>query len=377
MISTISLKNFKCYKIQKFEISPLTVFCGANSSGKSTAIQALSIPLQSTFDKEVLLNGVLTEVGFIKDIHNRSSDDEILSIELCIDGSIRKWGYEDLESQKKDAHDRLPLIGSDSKGAVKPFVDIVSNFQYLQAERLGPRSNFDLTNSNRFHKNWLGAKGEFCAELLSQADNVSRLFVGGVFEADGNVNDPRLHPSDKTQSLTRHIDAWMKEISPGISVTPKLVEEASVAVNVFRQYDNDSLKPQNVGFGVSYALSIVIALLHTRKGGLVIIENPEAHLHPKGQSYLGRLLALTALAGVQVIIETHSDHLLNGIRVAARLSESFVEGIAKVFFISAELDQSKVEEITIGNKGELSKWPDGFFDQQAADVRTLMKGKDS
>ncbi|WP_180834594.1 AAA family ATPase, partial [Vibrio parahaemolyticus] len=67
-------------------------------------------------------------------------------------------------------------------------------------------------------------------------------------------------------------------------------------------------------------LPIVLALLVTKPGGLVIIENPEAHLHPKGQSYLGRLIQRTAEAGVQVIIETHSDHLLNGIRVAARLS---------------------------------------------------------
>ena len=130
-----------------------------------------------------------------------------------------------------------------------------------------------------------------------------------------------------------------------------------------------------MGFGLSYAISIVTALLVTKPGGLVIIENPEAHLHPRGQSYLGRLIAKTALSGVQVIIETHSDHLLNGIRVVSRLEKCYEKGDFKVFYISGEeSNPSKVTEIEIGNKGELSEWPQGFFDQQAYDVKTLIKG---
>ncbi|WP_237043222.1 AAA family ATPase [Photobacterium damselae] len=177
--------------------------------------------------------------------------------------------------------------------------------------------------------------------------------------------------------LTRQIDAWMKEISPGISVTSKLFEEASVAVNVFEQNGSKSLKPQNVGFGVSYALSIVTALLYTRKGGLVIIENPEAHLHPRGQSYLGRLIALTAQAGVQVIVETHSDHLINGIRLMPRLGKVCSSKIKIYQVVANTLEMcSNVIEITVNDQGELSEWPDQFFDQQLIDMDILMSGKE-
>ena len=53
-------------------------------------------------------------------------------------------------------------------------------------------------------------------------------------------------------------------------------------------------------------------------GELIVIENPETHLHPKGQANLAKLIALVAEQGVQIIIETHSDHIINGLRVATK-----------------------------------------------------------
>ena len=375
MINTIKLHNFKCYQSRTFTLTPLTVFCGSNSVGKSTAIQALSIPLQSRFSKEVTLNGSLTEVGFIKDIQNKFAEDEKLSIELVIDGVLKCWGYEDRGTQENLANDRLRRMSDSCTDSSESYNELLENFQYLQAERFGPKSNFDITESNRFHKDWLGAKGEFTAEFLSQTLSSRRLFVGSVTSSQDCISDPRIHHDEPKLALHNQIDAWMSEISPGISVTSRLFEEASTVVNVFGQNGHDSLKPQNVGFGISYALSIVTALLYTKKGGVVIIENPEAHLHPKGQSYLGRLIALTARAGVQVIIETHSDHLLNGIRVITKTDTEFDPSIFSLYYISQGKLESKVELILISNDGKLSAWPEGFFDQQAQDLFTIMTGK--
>ncbi|HDZ9157227.1 TPA: DUF3696 domain-containing protein, partial [Vibrio cholerae] len=229
--------------------------------------------------------------------------------------------------------------------------------------------------SGGFHKDWLGTKGEFTSEFLSRSGRTQRLFVGAVKKSEDAISDPRLHSQEEQTSLVPQIDAWLKEISPGLSVTSKLFEEASTAVNVFEQNGNRDLKPHNVGFGVSYALSIVTALLYTRRGGLIIIENPEAHLHPKGQSYLGRLIALTAQAGVQVIVETHSDHLLNGIRVVTRLSQDFDPKLFTLYYISQNEGCSSAEKITITKDGKLSDWPTGFFDQQAQDMFMIMTGQ--
>lgn len=373
MIKSVELHNFKCYKHKKFDFSELTVFCGTNSVGKSTAIQALSIPLQSRFDKVAKLNGQLVSVGFGNDVHHKDNTGQVgqdlsLSVKVNLDGHILNWGYQELDDSSKE----LQLLSGYSGTLPQCFKNLVSNFQYLQAERLGPQNSFDLIEGSRFHEHWLGAKGEFTSEVLSRSQKYKRLYLGGERDSD----DPRAHESERNHELLRQINAWLNEISPGIELNPDLIEEAVASVNLFGQNYRSNMKSQNVGFGVSYVLGIVTALLHTPKGGLVVIENPEAHLHPRGQSYLGRLIALTAQAGVQVVVETHSDHLLNGIRVITRLKENFAPKLFTLYYISQGEEQSNVEKITITKDGKLSNWPDGFFDQQAQDMFMIMTGQD-
>lgn len=375
MIKNIELHNFKCYKHKKFTFSTLTVFCGTNSVGKSTAIQALSIPLQSKFEKVAKLNGQLVSVGFANDIHHKDNTGQVgqdlsLSIKINLDGYILNWGYQELDNSSNE----LQLLGGYTGSLPHNFNDLVSNFQYLQAERLGPQSSYDLIEGSRYHGHWLGAKGEFTSEVLSRSQKYKPLYLGGAFAPKKNNPDPRMHEAQSNDRLLRQINAWLNEISPGIELNIDLIEEAVVSVNIFGQNYRSKLKPQNVGFGVSYVLGIVTALLNTPKGGLVIIENPEAHLHPRGQSYLGRLIALTAQAGVQVIVETHSDHLLNGIRVITRLKEDFDPKLFILYYISQGEIQSNVDKITITKDGKLSDWPKGFFDQQAQDMFMIMTG---
>ena len=376
MIKSIELHNFKCYKHKKFDFSELTVFCGTNSVGKSTAIQALSIPLQSRFDKVAKLNGQLVSVGFGNDIHHKDNTGQVgqdlsLYVKVNLGGHVLDWGYQELDDSSKE----LQLLSGDSTALPVDFKNLVSSFQYLQADRLGPQNSFDLIEGSRFHEHWLGAKGEFTSEVLSRSQKYKPLYLGGAFEPTKGNPDPRMHKSESRDELLRQINAWLNEISPGIELNSDLIEEAVASVNIFEQNYRSKIKPQNVGFGVSYVLGIVTALLNTPKDGLVIIENPEAHLHPRGQSYLGRLIALTALAGVQVVVETHSDHLLNGIRVITRLVEDFDPGLFTLYYISQGEEQSNVDKITISKDGKLSNWPDGFFDQQAQDMFMIMTGQ--
>ncbi|MDP2500110.1 DUF3696 domain-containing protein [Vibrio splendidus] len=377
MINRLKLHNFKAYKEEEFKFSNLTVFCGNNSVGKSTAIQAISIPLQSYFEHNVALNGELVELGYLNDVHHQNADDTNMSIELEIDSHVMSWGYRDIDVQEENSNKDLSVIIPPSDSSKSSLRNIIDTLQFLEAERYGPRANYELAKSGGFHKNWLGTKGEFTSEFLSRSGRSQRLFVGGVNTSEDASLDSRLHPKEEQTSLPRQIDAWLKEISPGISVTSKLFEEASTSVNIFEQNGNKALKPHNIGFGVSYALSIVTALLYTRKGGLIIIENPEAHLHPRGQSYLGRLIALTAEAGVQVIVETHSDHLINGMRLMPRLGKVDCNNI-KIYQVEAEVTEqcSKAMPITVNQQGELSEWPDQFFDQHLIDMDILMSGKE-
>ncbi|OUR63350.1 hypothetical protein A9Q74_01320 [Colwellia sp. 39_35_sub15_T18] len=373
MIESIHLRNFKCYQDQPFNFSNLTVFCGNNSVGKSTAIQSILLMLQAKFGNEIPFNGQLVSLGDYDDVHNNTveGDDLIVMSIKFVDEVYMTW-YNNLDIKKR------ALVAEESNVTSYSALDTLESYQYIEAERLGPRDNY-ANSIDRVHSNWLGTKGEYTSEVLSAIDSFEKFesidVSTGVKQT--NPDDCRIHSSLSQPQISNSIDAWMKEISPGFSVESDNEGRANVSFNSYT-YNNESasLRPSNVGFGLSYSLSVVTSLLLAPVGGLVIIENPEAHLHPRGQSYLGRLIALTAEAGVQVIIETHSDHIINGIRVIARIRDTFNTKQFKLYFISQKEDSegSSVDTITLNSSGKLSEWPDGFFDQQAIDMKTLITG---
>jgi len=371
-IKSIKLKNFKSYKKQSFDLSGLNVFCGNNSVGKSTVMQALGMILQSDFGSkhDLKLNGELINIGRIEDIINDFiPEDDKLKITLSANVSEVSWGV----SQEDSANIRneLPCVsGLNEIKKIKDIIDVI-NFQYIEAERIGPRDNISLSQHN-FHSDWLGKKGEYVIEVLDTIMNRQDRLI--LKDGVSNKNDPRIHHKFINVRVANNIQAWMDEISPNYKIQPKLDVNANIAYNTIQAESGKQTKPKNIGFGYSYALSIVTALLLAKPGELVVLENPEAHLHPRGQSYMGRLIAYTAQAGVQILIETHSDHLLNGIRVVARTSPDFSSELISLFYISHENNESTAEKIAVGKDGKLSRWPAGFFDQQSIDMYTIMTG---
>lgn len=373
MLKTVKLTNFKCYQDKEFDFSNLTVFCGNNSVGKSTAIQALLLILQNDFTTKLQLNGEFVELGTYFDVRNRDAATDSVLIELESDVGLLKWGYIDKAFDRKKEilveEAPLPSISDASADADEKSLRsrlaafYLNNFIFLSAERWGPRKNYPYSTQKR-SPSWLGIHGEFTPQILSAVN------TNNVLEDD----DKRIHINAEARTLTANLYAWMSEISPGVFIKSDSIKHANISTNQF-QFGNNVYKAVNVGFGLSYVLPVVLSLLMTKPGGLVVIENPEAHLHPRGQSYLGRLIALASEAGIQVIIETHSDHLLNGIRVAACLSETYKGGSSKVYFISSGEEQSEVEELLIDEDGEIPFWPSGFFDQQALDVKSIMLGE--
>lgn len=132
-----------------------------------------------------------------------------------------------------------------------------------------------------------------------------------------------------------------------------------------------SVRPTHIGFGLSYVLPIIAAMLSTHNAGTLIVENPEAHLHPFSQSRIGSLLGLAAKDGVQTFVETHSDHLVNGVRLAVKNNLIAAGDIRFFFEKSPDADSSVVTTLTVDEDGSLSDWPAGFFDQIENDLARL------
>ena len=106
-----------------------------------------------------------------------------------------------------------------------------------------------------------------------------------------------------------------------------------------------------------------MAALSATEGDIVLIENPEVHLHPAGQALMGQFLTEVAQAGVQVIVETHSDHIFNGIRRSVRAGKLPSTQVAIHFFRPRSADMAQVISPQLDSSGNIDTWPEGFFDQ--------------
>ncbi len=158
----------------------------------------------------------------------------------------------------------------------------------------------------------------------------------------------------------------MGDLCPGVNVRADAIEGAD-AVRLSYDFQGplgrtNRRRPGNVGFGLTYVLPIVIACLSARPGSLVLLENPEAHLHPQGQTQMAMLAASAAAQGAQVIMETHSDHVLNGVRLAVKQGRVTPEQTVLHYF---RRNGTGAEVVTprINSAGKLDQWPDGFFDE--------------
>ena len=201
----------------------------------------------------------------------------------------------------------------------------------------------------------LGARGEHTANFL-RVHSEQHLAAAAA-----------AHPSATSRQLLDQVNAWLADVSVGTTVRVDDVEGADLVRLVFLRSGPDVKTEQratNVGFGLTYSLPIIVACLAAEPGSLLLIENPEAHLHPRAQAVLGRLLARTASSGVQIVVETHSDHVLNAVRLAVKSGDVADTDVLVHFLSRPNLElQPTISSLAIGNDGMIKTWPTGFFDE--------------
>ncbi len=363
MIHSLRLQNFKPFEERCLEFRPLTLLSGLNSTGKSSVLQALLL-LRQSYHQGLLpntglaLNGELVGIGTGKDALFEGAKEDSIGFDIIwADGNKGSWRFNC--NQEAEV---LALASNAAPREVYKASLFGDNFQYLQAER-GPRAYLEMSNFQVLEHRQLGSRGEYTAHFLSNFGNQ-------------DIPNCRLsHHRAKSLSLQNQVEAWMGEVSPGTKI--HLTENLNAGqVNLQYSYGlSNNYRATNVGFGISYTLPIVVAILAAKPGTLLLIENPEAHLHPKGQSQMGQLLALAASCGVQVVIETHSDHVLNGICLAVHGGKLEPENVQLHFFRRQEQNGQSVTEVVsprIDRDGRIDRWPDGFFDQAEKDLMVLI-----
>ncbi|MEZ4983810.1 MAG: DUF3696 domain-containing protein [Saprospiraceae bacterium] len=129
----------------------------------------------------------------------------------------------------------------------------------------------------------------------------------------------------------------------------------------------------DVGFGVSQILPVITLCYYAPRGSILIIEQPEIHLHPSVQAGLADIfIDAINIRGVQIILESHSEHLLK--RLQRRIAEEkFDVNEASLFFCSNNNGESKIENLQLDEFGNIINWPEHFFGDEVGELAATAK----
>jgi predicted ATPase len=385
MIQSIEIKNFKSIKRKYFTFRNLNILLGLNGMGKSSLIQNLLAFRQSKSlsSGRLDLRGEYVKIGSTKDAyyqyakklpfatHIKFSNKQ--EIDLVFDYKIDADFFTGRHAAKEpfEARDMLEVILSKES----LFND---NFQYLNANRIEPQS-INLKNYSQVVelKN-IGSHGEYTAHYIDTFGNED-ILLDNLIHPSSIIEDKESGTKIVVKSLINQVNLWMGEISPNVNLRTTSISSDNVLLEYVYKQPNlgntNRFKPENVGFGITYSLPIVVSLLKAKPGDLIIIENPESHVHPKGQAQLGKLMALAAMNGVQIIVETHSDHIINGVRVAVKQELIGKDKVVIYYFekiIRSDEQYSIISNIEIDKNGTLSEYPTDMLDEWSNQLFNLM-----
>lgn len=377
-VSALLLENFKCFKNLELPCAQLTVLTGYNAAGKSTALHALLLLAQALrlnpMSDRLALNGDLVSLGSAGDVIRH--DSEYHGIRLGIRGSDEQitWAFEydrrlsargvmSLTSAQYDNRTHSETSASQMvpgpSACDSHLLRLLQGMIFVGPGRVTQLSTYPIPRTSWQERGDVGMNGEYAAYWYLEC-------------ADEEVDEPRRHQREPDARTVRsQIETWVDEFFPGARVSASRLTPDSPIHLAFRlQGTGGWVPPANVGYGLGYAFPMLVTMLTTSLGSVVVIDSAEAHLHPRAQSAVGRFLGQMAGAGLQIIVETHSDHLLNGVRLAVRDRLLKPRDVALHFFDAGDA-KGQVTSLAIDNNGAISDWPEGFFDQAERDLAIL------
>ncbi|MGC9525672.1 MAG: DUF3696 domain-containing protein [Limnospira sp.] len=411
MLTKIELKNFKCFQDKtSFPLGKVTLLTGINGRGKSSLLQSLLLMRQSIeYDdgtNQLILNGSCLNLGRFDEIRNTGVSREktidfnffyenqinINELEtITIQGSANYCFVENMNddmvvalkvatfkgnlfsSSTNDSQSYEKQVFAENNQNISKFIpdkilgeEFDDNHQklfhnslkfsaihYISADRVGPQDVYFKSTLPKFPN--VGLKGESTVNLL--------------YRMKDELVDDRLCLGEDAKTLIIQTQEWLNKIFDGAKV-----EVSGSKTNVLELMFNSSLskdrfRPANIGFGYHCILPIIVSGLIAQEGEILIVENPEAHLHPKAQSELAKFLSKVSGCGIQVLIESHSDHILNALRIAV-LDHILSNEELSILYFSQKIGESVIP-IPVHPDGKIEEWPDGFFDQMDQDFERL------
>ena len=180
-----------------------------------------------------------------------------------------------------------------------------------------------------------------------------------------NLGRGRRHPF-----LEEYVGEWLTTLGliAGFSVVEVAEGSNLYQVKVRRTTAGSEVLLTDVGFGVSQILPVIVLLFYASRGSVVILEQPEIHLHPSVQAGLADVIIdAVQRNGIQVVLESHSEHLLQ--RLQRRVAEEFVSSSdIRLYFCDFVGAESKISQLQLDEFGNIANWPAGFFGDPMAEA---------
>ena len=342
MLSRIRIQGFKCFRETDIEFSNFTLLAGKNSAGKSTVIQAVLALYQNSASS---LAGKYMNIGTVSEVKNWIAGSRNIFLEAAYEYDGKDFVYSKLFSEDEDELRR----GTSFPERMK--------IRYLTADRIGVEDTYEKSLEGREQ---IGVRCEYAFYYLAVHQNDAIKEKEFIFDREAKL------------TLGGQVDYWLERIL-GYRVSAEEIPGTElIRVAYSNRRLGRNLRPKNVGTGVSYITEIIIAAFSCKKGDILVIENPEIHLHPSGQAELMEFLTFLARGGLQVVMETHSDHVFNGLR---RCVSSDLIGVDKVKVYFFRQDEEKISvpvEIELDEDGHVRNQQDGLFDQIEKDLDVIL-----
>lgn len=433
MIEKFEVKDFKCHEgLNTFYFPGITIISGANNSGKTSLMQSVYILTQNTnMDMPVLLLNSDMKLGTFSDILNKDKGNrdtiefgvsfeksllesygiEELSVNYIYKNPscLKRWNYNygypvlfgmDIEYKEAGCSTQFSVIRLDEdieagpyysiKGdiengylriiGIKPeniiydevhldnrrlcskqfecickFIELIDkkNFKYLRAFRV---DNFDGAAAECFGS--VGIHGENTAEIISQ-----------MWDMDIDFK----YEDNKSMRFSDLFDVWIKRmLGNQYRIRSRRLDKSKYKVVVDEPEYGMEYEINQVGFGICQVLPILTMVLYSKRHDVLLIENPEIHLHPKLQAEIADLLIFALKNDRKIIVETHSEHIINRMRLRIKEDKSLKKRI-NIYFFEKHEDASGYQEIEVDYDGRINYWPEEFFDQSYYDTLGLIK----
>ena len=368
MVNKITFKNYKLFKEkQELELKPITILIGKNNSGKSAVLKLptiISRSLKGDFVQPIEMdnNGVKVGLSYEDLFYNRSLTNDALEIgvadeneklEIAIAGNMKNEIY---ISQYKFNDIDYPVNKTNLTGGFKnkkaKYKTLKLNFDYIDSFRKFPSAQFSDIHSEYSN---IGTSGESAYKLLAQYHNTSN-------------------------TILTEIKKWFKENFEGWKLDVKDISSTIPSYEIILSTDKISpINIVNTGSGIRQALPLIVrSFMPVNEETLIIIEEPETHLHPAAHGNLAERFVNSYLDDNKrkYFIETHSKNFILRIqRLIASGNINFTD--IKIYYVDYNEDEfaSSLFDIKIDEDGEIDNWPDNVFNESLDEVINLRRAQ--